>query len=88
MSARGLAVTTSEFIIRCLQPDEWRLLKALRPRELGCDPQSYWETVDETSARDDVCWNTFASKVTTPEGSRMFIVEHAESVAAFVFGVK
>ena len=77
-------MTTSEFISRCLQPDEWRLLKALRLRALDCNPQSYWETVDEASARDDMYWNTFASKVTTPEGARMFIVEDAESVAAFV----
>ncbi|WP_180731928.1 GNAT family N-acetyltransferase [Paraburkholderia sp. PGU19] len=81
-------MTTSEFAIRCLQPEEWHLLKALRLRALGCDPQSYWETVDEASARDDVYWKNFTSKVTTPDGSQMFIVEHSESVAAFVFGVK
>ncbi|WP_308445090.1 GNAT family N-acetyltransferase [Paraburkholderia flagellata] len=44
--------------------------------------------MEEASARDDAYWNTFARKVTTLEGSRMFIVVHPESVAAFVFGVK
>ena len=81
-------MTTPKVMIRCLQPDEWRLLKTLRLRALACDPESYWETVDEASARDDLYWNTCASRVTTPQGSRMFIVEHAEIVAAFVFGVK
>lgn len=78
----------SEFMTRCLQPDEWRLLKVLRLRALGSDPQSFWETADEAGARDDVYWQTFASKMTTPAASRMFIVEHAEGVAGFVFGVK
>ncbi|WP_321946629.1 GNAT family N-acetyltransferase [Paraburkholderia sp. J10-1] len=86
--ARGLAVPPSEFTIRCLQRDEWRLLKALRLRALACDPQSYWESVEDASARDDAYWNTCAGIVTTPAGSRMFLVEHPESVAAFVFGIK
>lgn len=81
-------MNASDFIVRCLQPGEWRLLKTLRLTALACDPQAYWETVDDARARDDVYWNTFASKVTAPEGSRMFLVEHAQTVAAFVFGVK
>ena len=81
-------MSTSEFVVRCLQPDEWRLLKSLRLAALASDPESYWETVDEARARDDDFWRTFAGKLTAPQGSRMFIVEHSQHVAAFVFGVR
>ncbi|WP_233857462.1 GNAT family N-acetyltransferase [Paraburkholderia sp. HD33-4] len=79
---------TSDLAVRCLRPDEWRLLKALRLSALACDPQSYWETVDEARARDDAYWKTFAGKLTAPEGSRMFLVEQAQRVVAFVFAVR
>lgn len=81
-------VAQQPFTIRCLKPHEWQLLKALRVRALAEAPQSYWETADEVGARDDVYWMTFARKLTTPGGSRMFIVGHDESVAGFIFGVK
>ncbi|MGF6874007.1 GNAT family N-acetyltransferase [Paraburkholderia sp. MM5477-R1] len=45
-------------------------------------------TEEEARARDDDFWKTFASKLTPPERSRMFIVEHHQRVAAFVFGVR
>jgi GNAT superfamily N-acetyltransferase len=81
-------VNASQFAIRTLQPDEYRLLKALRLKALGSDPLSFWETVDEARAYNDAYWTTFTSKLTQPGGSRMFILEHGKSIGGFVFGVK
>ncbi len=81
-------MSAPEFVVRCLQPDEWRLLKALRLEALACDSQSYWETEEQSLARDDDFWMTFARELTPPQRSRMFIVEHAPRVAVFVFGVR
>jgi GNAT superfamily N-acetyltransferase len=64
------------------------LLKNLRLKALDSDPQSYWETQDDARAYDDAYWTAFAVKLTKPDGSRMFILEHAESIGGFVYGVK
>jgi GNAT superfamily N-acetyltransferase len=81
-------MNTSSFSIRSLQPGEWALLKTLRITALDSDPQSYWETAADARTCDDVYWNTFARKLTSPNGSRMFILESASVDSGFVFGVR
>ena len=86
--AEGKTVNSRAPAIRYLHADEWRLLKTLRLRALGTDPQSYWETVDDALAYDDAYWATFAEKLTRPASSRMFILECSGSIRGFVYGIK
>jgi GNAT superfamily N-acetyltransferase len=75
------------FVIRSLQHGEWSLLKALRLRALHSDPESFWESADDVGNHEDAYWNAFARKLTSPDGSRLFILESGEAIIGMVFGV-
>jgi GNAT superfamily N-acetyltransferase len=73
--------------IRSLQHAEWPLLKALRLRALRSDPEAFWESAEAVGVHDDAYWSAFARKLTSPDGSRLFILQSGEIIIGMVFGV-
>lgn len=73
--------------IRTLQPDEAELFRELRLRALTESPNAFGETLQQAKAQPESYWQKLTESVTQPGGQVMVLVEHAEHIAGFAFGL-
>lgn len=81
-------MNSTEYSIRFLKENEWELLKDLRLEALSCDPEAFWDTLEETTNFEDEYWFNLSQELTKKSGSRMFICENAKTIIGFVYGIR